>query len=332
MWDAVPWFVGGNAKHSEEVARTLAFIASGGGEGVAQPGDLKVVPTTVPSGQLIVSAGGAMIRNRGANSYEQSYIGINLGPDPVQLAETGAIPRVDMIVGRVEDLNAVGGSQWQGNGADPDDGPFMFSRVIENVPATATRLQDVVGHENDVGIALARVAIPANTGTILASMITDLRKLARPRSERQIVKADPTDYYVTMAAGQWKPFPNVPLGGLVVPEWATHAVIRAETAMKYLQGDAYANFRGFIGLPGEQATANLFSTFTIDASAGGGQYRQPFIMPSEGLFSIPASMRGKTVQITGAVQPVSSGGNGARIGTAAGDYLFADVTFMERAA
>lgn len=235
-WDN-PWFVGQPAKHSAQIARTFAFVATGGAAGIAQPSDCKVVATAVPSDTLLVSAGGLLIPSRGADSYEQSYISSNREPDPVKPAATGSTGgRRDLIVGRVEDINAAGGAQWKNNGADPATGPFMFSRIIENVPAGTKTLQEVSGHESDVGEALALITIPANTATFTNAMITDLRRLARPR-ETTVELFDPGTAKATLSATAgtvFPPFtPDVP-----VPDWATHVRITLTIAQLAALGNS----------------------------------------------------------------------------------------------
>jgi hypothetical protein len=326
--DPVPFVIGGDAEHTPSVYRQQVYASTGGRQGVGGPGELKVTQLDVPGGGVKVAAGTATVLNRVSPFESYSLRNPVADVDQVKFAATGSGGgRSDLVVARVDNPYVDGNAQAP---ADPVHGPYTRFAVIPGVPAGTTRLADLPQYAGVSAVELARVDIPASTGTVTSSMIVDLRNLTAPRTETVRVSATPTDYYVTMATGQWKPFPENPITGLRVPSWATHAVIRMETAMKYLEGNAYGNFRGFIGPAGAQATANLFSTQGIDVSTGGGQYRQPFIAPSNGYFPIPASMRGTTVQLTGLVQPNSAANNGARIGTAAGDYYFADVTFTEQ--
>lgn len=69
------------------------------------------------------------------------------------------------------------GEPWQTPG-DVTVGPYIFTRVISNVPPTTVRLQDVPGHEADSGIALARIDLPPSTSAVTSAMIVDLRKTA----------------------------------------------------------------------------------------------------------------------------------------------------------
>lgn len=325
-WDSVPWFVGGGAEHSPEVARLLAFAAIGGAEGVVEPGDLKVLPLDVPSGSVRVVVGAALIRNRATGGAQQTYVARNPTEDVVSISETGSAGgRSDLIVAQIEDPN-MAGEPWQ-DPTDPKVGPYVFTRVIPNVPAGTTRLQDVPGYEGRSAITLARVDLPASTGTVTAALITDLRKLARPRSERQVVKGTLTDKTVTLSTSSWQAFPEKPITGLVVPTWATHAAIRIDTTIRFVSGDGYFNLQSYLGT-GAPITSGLFADAIIDSTSGGGSYRQPLVIPSDGVWAIPSALRGKTVQLVTRVQGRSSGG---KIATGTTDYYFADVSFMERA-
>lgn len=183
-WDAVPWFVGGGAQHSPEVARLLAYAATNGAEGIVSPGDLKVTATTVPSGSINVSTGECLIRNRAQGGAAQTYVGRNPTQDTVSVAATGSTTRSDLVIAQIEDP-FMPGEPWQ----EPEDvlnGPYIFTRVIPNVPPWATKVQDISGFAGRSAITLARIDIPANTGAITDDMIVDLRQVALPRQKRQM--------------------------------------------------------------------------------------------------------------------------------------------------
>lgn len=326
--DPVPFVIGGDAEHGPDVFRQALYVATGGKQGVTMPGDLKVTALPVPGAGVQIAGGGGTILNRVAPQQSYGVRNPTADLDSIKVPPSGsASARSHLVVCRVDNPFIDGNAQAP---ADPVHGPFDKFDIISDVPAGTRSLQELDQYKGLSAIELARIDLPKSTGTVGNAQITDLRALTAPRSERQIVAATPTEYYVTFASGQWKPFPQNPITGIQVPPWATHAMIRAETAMKYISGNAYANFRAFIGAAGAQAAANLFTDLVIDTTTGAGAYRQPFIMPSNGYFPIPAAMRGTTVQITGVVQPVNDNGVGARIGTGAGDYYFADITFVER--
>lgn len=330
MWDPVPWFVGGGAVHSPEVARSLAYAATGGAEGVVLPGDLKVVPLNVPGGGVQILDGGAYIPSRAAGQTEQSYVPRNPTSDTITITPTGSSGGKSVLVGvRIEDP-WIAGEPWN-DPADPTTGPYVFTRGI-NCPAGTTSWQAVSGRANDTAYALARIDMPANTGTITAGMITDLRRLARPRSLREFYKGAQSDASVTMDTNVWKAFPVNPITGIRIPSWATHAAIRVDTTMRYISGNAYANFQSFIGPAGQQDSVTLYSDALIDATTAGGSYRMPLVMPSDGYWAIPASMRGTTVQISSRVRQIDVSGANGVLSAPKSDYYVADITWSERVA
>lgn len=207
-WDSVPWFIGGGAQHSPEVARLLAYAATNGAEGVVSPGDLKVAPLDVPGASVRVLAGACLVPNRAAGGIAQTYVGRNPSQDVVAIGATGSgAGRSDLVVARVEDP-FMAGEPWD-DPADPITGPYIFTRVISNVPAGTTRLQDVPGHAGESGIALARIDVPANTGAITTGMIKDLRKLAQARSSTAYdVQNPPAQDFVGRGEIEWHNWPS----------------------------------------------------------------------------------------------------------------------------
>lgn len=218
MWNPVPWFVEGG-DHPPEVARLMSHVATSGAEGVAESTDCKVVPLAVPGAGVQILPGAATIPNRSVGVKRQSYLAQSSAAETVALNPTGSgAARSDLIIGRVEDPEFAG---WSAP-SDPAVGPYMFTRVIEGVPANTTRVQQLAGHANDSAVTLAIVTRPASTGTVLASHIKDLRKIAQSRIE-------PKTFMTGMAGApfpvinvefpNWGAYLNVPVD---IPDWATH--------------------------------------------------------------------------------------------------------------
>lgn len=227
-WDKTPWAIGGGAEHSPEVARLLAYASTSGAEGIVNSGDLKVRELSVPGSSVTVDPGAALIRNRSTGGDDETYVGRLPSQDTVNIAATGAgAGRSDLIVVQIEDP-FLAGSPWA-DPADPTTAQYIFTRVISNVPAGTTTLQEVAGYENRTAITLARVDMPASTGTVIEDYIVDLRGMALPRAERKMKTIYPSGYYYDGTAH------GIPTGGysswpirsserplIWVPEWATH--------------------------------------------------------------------------------------------------------------
>ena len=240
--DSTPWFVGGGAEHSPEVARFLAYMATGAAEGVAAVADLKVTALPVPGGAVRVMPGGALIRNRYAGGGQQSYALRNPTATDVTIGSTGSAGgRTDLVVARVLD------PQYEGQPpADPLAFDYARLRVIQGVPAGTRTAQELnLGYP---AVALARVTLPASTATVQAAHITDLREVANPkyhvepRTHAQL-NGDGQQLLTAQNAypvGQYFP----PLGGnggeskvhtIRIPEWATEMTIEARWLSVWLK-------------------------------------------------------------------------------------------------
>src|SRR5690606_29700444 len=128
-WDAVPWFVGGGAEHSPEVARLLAYAATGGAEGIVLPTDLRVAPLSAPGSGVRVLPGAAPVRTRASGGALQTYVARLPVANTVSISATGSgAGRSDLIVARIEDPY-VAGTPYQ-EPENPASGPYVFTRVI----------------------------------------------------------------------------------------------------------------------------------------------------------------------------------------------------------
>ncbi|WAB10793.1 minor tail protein [Arthrobacter phage Tuck] len=297
-WDSVPWFVGGGAEHSPEVARLLAYAAVGGAEGLVTPDDLKVSPLAVPGGGVQIAPGAALIRNRAAGGSEQTYVARNPVTDTVTIAATGSgSGRTDLIVAQIEDP-FMAGEPWQ-DPVDPKVGPYVYTRVISNVPSGTKRLQDVPGYSGRSAITLARVTLPASTGTVTAGMITDLRKLARPRTERRMTTVFPSgartagNKLPTSSYAPW-PLTSAQRPAVDVPTWATRIDIAVHmSGILFMKGgstvDSVAGIRTVFGTTTPAENGILIQ----DVEDADGRYTYTLV----GTHAIPASMRGTTQYI-----------------------------------
>lgn len=288
-WDSVPWFVGGGAEHSPEVARLLAYAGTSGAEGIIAPGDLKVTPTAVPSNSVRVLAGACLIQSDAAGGAQQTYVGRNVSEDVVQLAATGSgAGRSDLIVARVEDPFMAG--EPYSNPANPKVGPYIFTRVIPNVSPTTT-----VAPAGSSAIALARVDIPANTGTITAGMIRDLRRIAQPRRQRHVsswVPPSPPSQYPNFGLNNRGLFPSMQQP-VDCPSWATQmTLVVTVNGLLFWDKVFTGNMRAEYGwnLPGNPYVSTPATGLQFQDP--GSLYRGTVAMA--GTMTIPPEFRGKT--------------------------------------
>lgn len=166
----VPWFIGGEAHHSERVARLMAYNAVGGRQGVLGPFDCMVKALAVPGQALQVMPGAYSILAQ-HHPYE-AYVGMIDTADVVPTTPTGSSGgRSDLVVLSVQDPNDV--EEGFDQPPDPQNGPYVITEIITGVPATTTTFAslNVLGSS----IAIARIDWPANTATLQQAYIKDLR-------------------------------------------------------------------------------------------------------------------------------------------------------------
>lgn len=339
--DGTPWFIGGGAHHSPEVARLLAYAATSGAQGVVEPSSLAVVPASVPNNTVVVLPGAALVLNRyaGSGGGQQTYVVRNPESTPVTIQATGSTGgRTDAVVARVLD------PQYEGS-VPSDPVNFQYSRVevIRGVPANLTRIGSL--GLSYPAVLLAKVTIPASTATITKSMITDLREVAIPRT-KELVFPRPAvvgssglvlNSRDAHPVGEW--FPN--FGGqenngayyVDVPEWATRMQIRMEwLAVRYNPNAGYGYCWVTYG-PGSGSANPPYSTqaFQWDASQSNQTQRQNWVVHDERY--VPPEMRGTRTAFVGRANktsPNTSSYNGTVELTPTSGMVFS-VKFMEQA-
>jgi len=299
---SVPAFVGG-ANHPVEVARLLAYAAFERQEGVLDPLDCRVRALATPGTSIRVAPGGTNILAKGAGDPRQSYASFLTSEDVVAVSPTDASGgRSDLVIARVEDPNIAGGG-WQNPGVN---GPFQFTRILPGVPATTHDVKQV--RSDYSAITLARIDIPANTGTITDAMITDLRSLAEYGGQRIVVIENPpatpppiaTSVYADnkrVTSGTVLPgsnssyitFPSEGVWRVPVPTWATGVDVFCDVN-PVTGGHAWGYARMLInGVPG--VSIEFDENF---AGPTGGWYR--VMLRASGTQPIPASVRGKVTE------------------------------------
>ncbi|GAB2519402.1 hypothetical protein [Paramicrobacterium agarici] len=218
-----PIMIGGGAEHSPEVFRAQTYAATNGAEGVVSIGDLKVAQMDVPGTNVVVRPGSGLVLNRYPGHAGETYT-IRLGAQMlVPIAATGSgAGRSDLIVARVEDSSV---DPRFDPPADPTTATYVFPRVISNVDANVTRLQDVPGHEADTAITLARIDIPASS-EVSGATIVDLREVAIPLEKSgKHMGFPPADEPIP--SNNYSSWPKDVGVEVKVPEWATRAFVTA---------------------------------------------------------------------------------------------------------
>jgi hypothetical protein len=269
----------------------MLAIASQRTQGITGTSDMFVAQGDVPGQFVQIGTGSALVRAGNTPVSQQTYSAFAQAASIVGITPTSSgSGRSDLVVCRVEDPY-ISGSPWQAP-SDPALGSFVKFRVIQGVPPGTTTLAQA-GRGGDSAIVLARIDIPASTGTITQGMITDLRQMAQPRQKHLINQTvggiSPAN---TLTSGTWALWPGYAPGN-IVPEWATHANITFTVDGIYTVGPCDGGIR--IELWGPNA--------------------QPIIVGAERKFDydIPVAEYGGTPS-------TSTGGGAARFGLSGGAY------------
>jgi hypothetical protein len=295
------------ATHSAQQFRLLVADLARDNEGITRGTDLKVTQLGTPGGAVQVSSGTGVVRGR-ANTFQGSYAVANTGATSVSIAATGGAGRSDMLILRVED------PEYEGT-LDPATDQIAYFQIISNVSSSATAIPD-----GRTGIPLARIDIPASTSTITNAMIVDIRKIANPRRDRQMLTQFPatTSTNITNSNGSWNNFSTAAGWNIAVPSWASKAKIRVDALQLKYTNQFIGAFRATFG--GSLATQSV----VLDTNST-GIHRQPATAVDE--LTIPDAYRGTTQLLR--AQATGTTGNTGTLTADASTSFFADIEFLE---
>lgn len=197
------WAVTGS-KFSAEAARAETFKNTNGQRGVTLPTDLKVSALPVPGAFVRVTPGGASLPAGYAAAPGQSYSVTQTSSVDVPVAATGSGGAVTKYL-----LLRLTDPQYEG--ATPSD-PVNHDYSSFVWVTTLTGL-------NYPYVPLVKLVQPASTATITNAMLTDIRKLARGRIEREVTSMNNgavSTITGTTSAAVWLNYTVTH----TVPEWA----------------------------------------------------------------------------------------------------------------
>lgn len=299
--ERVPYLVGGGFEHSAEVMRAALAAATSGAEGVLGAGDFRVSPTAVPGTSVAVSPGNALLRNSYVGGGAQSYAARAPSQTELPIVATGSAgARTDLIVARIDDPT------YQGGPFDPATFEAAKFEVIRGVPANTISVAGL--GLSYPAIELARVTLPASTGTVTAGMITDLRSVALPRRDRRLVTVFPAGSVEAgtahrVGSGGYSVWPLRPAERpvVMVPRWATQLQIVVHISGCYYEQSG-ANFSR-IGLRTGISTDGSENGIAVETNTG----RHHYIVV--GTHRVDPSWRGTLQTLT--VSAVQTAGAGA---------------------
>lgn len=319
-----PWAVDG-ARTGAALARILARAATGGRSGIVSPLDLRVLPLAVNGNGVRISSGNGVVLNHYLSDPDQSYVVSNPATHTMLPADMPPpVPQtsyylVCVVVGDPE-FDQTGHPFMPGTPLAPEDAAdFEYVRPVIIPCAANTTSFEQLGY-NFPAVALARLEIPPNTTTITAPMITDLRELVQPRSERKLITVQPSAG-LNLTAGSYAQWTDaVPY--VFVPEWATHAEVLVHIAGALhmdpeVQGSIRVRLGGLYGVT---------TTYVFDDSTGiSGGERVNLITSASGPVG---NMRGTNQPIV--IEGYKDTSFAGFLGTFAGQTHVYDIQFTER--
>ena len=327
--ERVPYLVGGGFEHSAEVMRAMLAAATSGAEGVVNAGDFKVQPLSVPGTAVRVAPGNALIRNSYGGGQAQTYACRAGSQTEVPIEATGSAGgRSDLIVARIDDPT------YDGGAFDPATFEAARFEVIRGVSSSQKNLKGLgLAYP---AIPLARIDIPASTGTVTASMITNLRSIAIPRTHRVLyvkpLVQDDGDQELTATSEDGQYWPRVTTWRVDVPEWAQRVRIVGNIGGVLLRkggGNAWGRIWTRIGGMSDPDGFNSQETsWDLPANAV-GNVREAWMFGDD--HAIPAGMRGRDVTLAMRGRIIGRDNNASRPIADSLSVLSLDLEFYETA-
>ena len=292
--ERVPYLVGGGFEHSAEIMRVMLAASTSDAEGIMTPGDFKITPTAVPGGKVVAAPGNALIRNTYSGGTGQTYATRAPQQTELDIQATGSAGgRTDLVVARIDDPTYGGGA------FDPTTFQAAKFEVIRGVPASTRTAKDL--GLSYPAIALARITLPASTGTVTAGMITDLREVALPRSQRHLfthalTAAEGADELnrPTAAPPDGEAWPNV-FWQVNIPLWAQRVRIRGIWAQVRVEQKTPNNYGKLWVRIGTMADGFSSQQVNWDIATTGGIARQTWVVADDR--TVPVSFRGTSRQV-----------------------------------
>lgn len=327
---------------------------TGDGSGVVRPGDLKITQMDVPGAGVKVAVGDALIQSRAPGAGRETY-GVPLTTAQNYLGDAGtglpgtgsSVPsggRRDMVFLEILD---VGLPTFYTPQVDWPAGQSAKISVVQNVGASAQKVEDVPALANVTGYALAVITYPASTATVTNAMITDLRVVQSPRRSEVVfarprVGGDdgPQMYLTATVASGGEYFPGgagIPNTFEVdVPAWATRMVLDASWMGMYYAASQNPIGRYWIEYGDEYKPHTWPNNRQYEFATQQFGFNAPGIADVSsdywGLMDevpVPAKLRGKRITI--AFKAGKSAGNATSVFMNSKGGLGCRVTFAERA-
>lgn len=278
--DPVPTWIFG-AKHSGDILRAATFNETGGAEGVTTPTSFRVRATPTPSEYVRVDPGGLLMLS--PFDEGQTYSMRNASETLVKVPASSSLSAGTWYInGWVNDPNKPGGT----TPASKEFGPYNFL-TCDSEPLT-----------DFPSYAPARIVVPKNEAVVRPDDITDLRKLATPKTKPEmrtyaLLAGDTTVLTNSNAypnGATWPVAVEDAWGTIDIPSWATRArIMMMWSGVRTFDGNAFGGIWVQIGTtvnPNHKVTQKVAYN-----SANPSDVTRDTIVASDDVY-IPAALRG----------------------------------------
>lgn len=320
------WAIDG-ALLNAALARTEAYAATSGAEGIVTATDLKVEPLSTPGQGLRINNGAGLVLNRYQGSLiNQTYTVVNVGTHTVGsslMPASNPAQQTYIVAIAVGDPEFSQAGHPFMTGSDPAPGEEDTFEYVRPVVV----LESTFNSRNYPAIALARLTIPANTTTITSDMITDLRKLANPRTQLAMAHVNTglaagVNDYLDSNAMTWERWPNIGVLTTQIPSWATKAKVFGfiEGAVLDANASLSASIRGVI-----EGTALATGNTEVADTTTAAERRQYNIA---GIMDV-TSVAGQTKTFSVQAVPINAGSR-SKLRAVGSTSVFLQVYFEEQ--
>lgn len=318
MFGPVPFYTGatpdGAPIHSADKVRQVLNAAAGAG--VAGVEHCVARAAAVPNDTIIIGYGGIIVEGRAA-LYQGRYADFNDGDVVVNVGPNTTSGEVNhMVVVRVEDPNFEGSRNVMTD-------PIIFPQVLYNVPAGAETVAEA-GYPGLSAEPICRLTIPASTGAITNAMITDLRRIASPRTHMAAWAVRPTTTVQATNSSNWVDWITLS-SSTRVPEWASRVLLHLNIAGGVVRN---SEWEGTIRIRMQNLNAAASkSTEAISITEDATAQDRRFSLPFSDLLSIPAGMAGQPIRIV--VQAANAYSTTGLLQVNAQSTITLDATYIE---
>lgn len=275
-----------------ELFRAQYYGSTAGGNGVGDPGALKVLAQPAPDGTVSIVPGGAYVRSTYAGAQGQSYYAHNFQPYTLDIPPTGSASggRHDLLILRVCDPQYDQHPDHPGGEISAEEAAgydFWWFELHQGRSATTDF--------DFPHVKLAHIRRPANTTIVSPEHIVDLRELAKPQIQPHVRGNNLTSDDEQSLHSGTTVWPTDATHTARIPEWSTRVQVLANWSTIRTQGTSpvLGLVRVFLIHPDGTELSTQESRWRV---AGGADRDTRNIVLADNM-AVPEKFRGEDVRV-----------------------------------